>query len=92
MSNEQAILNVQWNTAAMAQGNEEERGRPFMLLRPRLFPDGNMWCALYGDNPQDGVAGFGETPEAASRDFDHNWMTQRLPVGKSSSEEPANER
>jgi len=22
-----------------------------------------MWCALYGDNLQDGVVGFGESPE-----------------------------
>lgn len=54
-----------------------EAQRPFMLLRPRIFIDGNMWCALYGDNLQDGVAGFGETPEKAAKDFDAHWTTER---------------
>jgi hypothetical protein len=47
-------------------------------MRPRVFPDGNMWCALYGDNLQDGVAGFGETPAKACADFDKNWAHQTL--------------
>ena len=47
-----------------------EQRRPFIQLRPRLFVDGNQWCALYGDNMQDGVAGFGESPELASWNFD----------------------
>ena len=47
----------------------EER-RPFLQLRPRLFIDGDQWCALYGENLQDGVAGFGTSPEYAAWDFD----------------------
>ena len=43
------------------------------LLRPRLFIDGNMWCALYGENLQDGIAGFGKSPELAYLDFDKEW-------------------
>lgn len=38
-------------------------------LKPRLMIDGNMWCCLYGDNLQEGVAGFGDTPIAAILDF-----------------------
>ena len=34
-----------------------------------------MWCALYGDNLQDGVAGFGRSPEEAMADFDKNWKS-----------------
>jgi hypothetical protein len=59
--------------ASTASDVENERLRPFMLLRPRMFPDGNAWCALYGDNLQEGVAGFGDTPHAAANDFDRNW-------------------
>lgn len=55
----------------------EER-RPFIQLRPRLFIDGDQWCALYGENLQDGVAGFGKSPDLASWDFDANW-TKHLP-------------
>lgn len=61
-----------------AEDFERERSRPFMLLRPRMFPDGNMWCALYGDNLQEGVAGFGETPEKAAVDFDIQWLNAKV--------------
>jgi hypothetical protein len=48
-----------------------------MLLRPRVFPDGNQWCALYGENLQEGVAGFGDTPAKASVDFDIQWLNAK---------------
>jgi hypothetical protein len=47
--------------------------RPSAIFRPRLSIDGNQWCALYGDNVQDGVAGFGDSPASAMWDFDRNW-------------------
>lgn len=50
---------------------------PSYMLRPSLSIDGNKWCALYGDNLQDGVAGFGDSPSAAFSDFDKKWV-QRL--------------
>ena len=49
--------------------------RPSTLYKPTLSKDGNMWCALYGNNLQDGVAGFGESPEKAYFDFDKSWNT-----------------
>jgi hypothetical protein len=48
-------------------------------MRPTLSADGTMWCALYGDNLQEGVAGFGETPEEAMLAFDLAWFTQKTP-------------
>ncbi|HEC12279.1 MAG TPA: hypothetical protein ENI80_03375 [Acidiferrobacteraceae bacterium] len=71
---EQGILNEQWNAAHMAANVEEQRIRPFMLLRPRIFLDGNKWCALYGDNLQEGVTGFGDTPYEAAKQFDAAWF------------------
>ena len=47
--------------------------RPSAIFRPALSIDGNMWCALYGANLQDGVAGFGKSPADAMWDFDRNW-------------------
>ena len=47
--------------------------RPSAVYRPILKIDGDQWCALYGDNLQDGVAGFGDTPSAAMRAFDKEW-------------------
>jgi len=50
-----------------------EYTRPSVMMRPTIAIDGNEWCALYGDNLQDGVAGFGKSVDAAMRDFDANW-------------------
>lgn len=73
MIDQQAILNVQYQAALEAR-------RPFMLLRPSISLDGDMWCVLYGSDLMDGVAGFGATPDAASYDFDKNWTSQRTPA------------
>ncbi len=54
--------------------------RPSVLFRPAMSIDGNMWCALYGDNLQDGVAGFGDTPDEAMRAFDQAWWKERTPA------------
>ena len=51
--------------------------RPFVLLRPKMFPDGNKWCALYGDNIHDGVAAFGDTPDAAALQFYIEWKNAK---------------
>lgn len=55
---------------------EHSLTRPFMLLRPKMILEGNQWCALYGDFPT-GVAGFGDTPDAASWDFDKKWHHEK---------------
>jgi len=47
--------------------------RPSVLYRPGLTLDGDQWCALYGENLQDGVAGFGDSPELAMQAFDAAW-------------------
>jgi hypothetical protein len=50
--------------------------RPSTVYKPNLTIDGNMWCALYGDNLQEGVAGFGKSPALAYEDFDKNWYKE----------------
>lgn len=63
-----------WQNAAYEiEQSAIEHRRPSVLYRPRLSRDGNQWCALYGDDLMQGVAGFGPTPEAAMRDFDQAW-------------------
>jgi hypothetical protein len=59
---------------------EMERLRPFMLLRPRVFPDSNQWCALYGENIQEGVCAFGDTPAKAAAQFDIEWLNAKAGV------------
>lgn len=54
--------------------------RPSVLFRPTLSADGDMWCALLGDNLQEGVAGFGETPAKAMEAFDKAFNEERTPL------------
>jgi len=51
----------------------DEYAAPSVMFKPKLYPDGNQWCALYGENLQDGVAGFGDSPARAISDFNKNW-------------------
>lgn len=64
--NAQDILNEQYRAAI-------ELRRPCVQFHPKLFKDGNRWCALYGENIQEGVCGFGDTPEMAMYAFDAAW-------------------
>ena len=48
--------------------------RPSVLFRPSLSVDGNQFCVLYGTDLQSGIAGFGDTPDKAMRDFDKSWV------------------
>ena len=61
---------------------EFELVRPSVISRPKLSMDGAEWCALYGDNLQDGCAGFGQSPCEAMAAFDKAW---RESVAKVSS-------
>lgn len=57
-----------------------EMQRPSAVYRPTIGPDGDKWCALYGDDLMHGVAGFGDTPAAAMDAFDRGWLKQKTPV------------
>jgi hypothetical protein len=62
-------------TAQQFQYVAYELQRPCVIFKPTLKIDGDKWCALYGENLQDGVAGFGNSPREAMSDFDKNWNT-----------------
>ena len=65
----QAILHkaaaLESNAAGVKYDTTLELAKPFYLLRPKIGIDGNQWFCLYGDDLQNGVAGFGDTPEKA---------------------------
>jgi len=46
---------------------------PSMNYKPKIYLDGDKWCALYRDNIQDSVCGFGKSTEKAKEDFNQNW-------------------
>lgn len=73
ISHARALLQEQIYTV----GNELVR--PSVLYRPSIGMDGSKWCALYGEDLMNGVAGFGDTPAEAMADFDQNWLKQRTP-------------
>lgn len=79
-ASEQGVLNGQWNAAEAAFQTEMQRQRPFMLLRPPIYPDGDQWCALLGENLATGIAGFGATPDEAAKEFDRAWFNARTPA------------
>ena len=54
----------------------DEAARPFMQLKTSIMKDGNQWSVLYGENLMEGVSGYGDSPEEASRDFDRNWLAK----------------
>ena len=62
----------------MGRDLNNERIRPVYLLRPRLFRDGNSWCALYGENIQEGICAFGDTPAEAAERFDAAYYGEDL--------------
>lgn len=51
--------------------------RPSIALRLIPVKDGNQWCVLYGENLQEGIAGFGDTPEKSMVSFDMAWNTEK---------------
>lgn len=57
--------------AAEIRQAASEYERPSVLYRPTLTLDGTAWCS--GENLQEGVAGFGDSPDLAMRDFDRAW-------------------
>lgn len=44
---------------------------PHTIFVPRLFKDGNMWCALYGKDMMEGIVGFGRSPDKAIKRFNN---------------------
>lgn len=53
--------------------------RAHVTFTPKLFIDGNKWCALYGENLMEGISGFGDTADEAVVDFDYNFLLTKAP-------------
>lgn len=65
--------------AARMQEAASAHDTPSAIYRPVLSIDGNQWCALYGENLQIGVCGFGDSPALAMVEFDKAWYA-KLPA------------
>lgn len=75
----QTPSNMAWNNEALRGQQIEETMRPSIMLRDciKIMPDGDMWCVLFGKDLQEGVAGFGKSPDLAMRDFDKSWYEEK---------------
>lgn len=67
---------IAWNMITDEAGRAAFLRRPSVMLGARVFRDGNSWCCLYGENIQEGVAGFGDSPDEACRAFDVSWYAK----------------
>ncbi len=63
------IANASWRVGqaadALAQQIASYHATWSSVLKPNLLKDGDMWCALHGENLQVGISGFGTTPALA---------------------------
>lgn len=56
-----------------------EKRAPHRNYPTRVFLDvPGTWCCLYGENLQNGVAGFGASPYLACAAFDEEWTKVRV--------------
>lgn len=55
----------------------EKRLSIISALKPTFSKDGNQWCYLYGELPNDCIVGFGDTPHDAMNDFVMNFYNQK---------------
>ena len=63
---ENRVADINYYTALELQ-------RPCNIKKPRVFKEGDQWCALLGEDIIGGVCGFGNTPEEACVAFDKEW-------------------
>jgi len=52
------------------------------MLKPKFGVDGNQYYYLYGDNLQEGIAGFGDSAYHAMLDFNRNFYKRNLNNGR----------
>jgi hypothetical protein len=67
---EHAAWRVGQSAEILAQQISAYHATWFSVLKPQVFKDGDMWCALHGENLQEGIAGFGDTPAKALLAFE----------------------
>lgn len=78
-------FDISWMKAQLQQDFSiaaAEMARPSVLYKPTLSIDGDMWCALLGENFVEGLAAFGATPAEAMSAFDQAFWKEKTPAAK----------
>jgi len=60
-----------------AAANDLENLQIIEKLKPILKKDGNEWCYIIGEMPENYLSGFGNTPREAMYDFCKNFSTEK---------------
>jgi hypothetical protein len=55
---------------------EQEEFSKFVMMKPKLYKDGDKWCCLYGEDQMSGLVGFGDSPYLAILDWNNAWYKQ----------------
>lgn len=53
---------------------------PHILMKPRIFQNGDLWWVILGDDR--GVLGTGKSPALACESFDKAWRTELADKGE----------
>ena len=54
--------------------------RPSVMYRAKFLKEGDKWCCLIGENIQDGVCAFGDSPQQAALYLDfYAWLGKEQP-------------
>lgn len=75
-----SYFDAQWHEARMERIYDQQRLDLITSLGLKLERDGNQFCYLYGENLQEGIAGFGDTPYLAMRDFYNRFMNEKIKI------------
>lgn len=70
-------MGSQLGDTAMNNLEEERRLKIIKNLNPKFTKDGNKYCFLYGELPNNCVIGFGDTAYEAMNDFCNNFYTRK---------------
>ena len=80
------IIQQAWSAGLAWQHAAADHSTPAAIWKPKLSIDGNQWCALYGEDLQSGVAGFGDSPELAMMAFNAAWVAKLSAAPKGEKE------
>jgi hypothetical protein len=70
--------NSAWVAQAMMNRISDMPDPIIEALKPKIFPDGDQWCCIYGENLQESICGYGDTAAMAVGNFVQNYYSQKV--------------
>lgn len=76
-SSQDVIYSERQHEAKMNLLHTEQEYQLFAMLKPSIQKDGSQWCVLLGEDLQQGISGFGDTPYLAILDWNKNMNSKK---------------